>query len=93
VVRAAQDGHSRIPIGVLRSLVAGSSGDQTRRPISDSEVRWLRELASGTTVARLAEKVGYSERMMFRLLAELYTRLGVDSRTKALMRARDEGWL
>jgi DNA-binding NarL/FixJ family response regulator len=93
VVRSALDGHSRIPIRVVRSLVAGATGDQTRQPISDDEVRWLRELASGTTVARLAEKVGYSERMMFRLLAELYTRLGVESRTKALMRARDEGWL
>jgi DNA-binding NarL/FixJ family response regulator len=93
VVRAALGGHSRIAIGVLRSLVAGMTGDQTRQPISDEEIRWLRELAGGTTVARLAEKVGYSERMMFRLLAELYARLGVESRTKALMRARDEGWL
>jgi DNA-binding NarL/FixJ family response regulator len=93
VIRAALDGHSRIPIGVLRSLVAGTAGDQAPRLISDDEIRWLRELAGGTTVARLAERVGYSERMMFRLLAELYSRLGVDSRTRALMRARDEGWL
>jgi hypothetical protein len=44
-------------------------------------------------VARLAATVGYSERMMFRLLADLYARLGADNRTRALMRARDEGWL
>lgn len=93
VVRAALDGHSRIPVAVLRSLVAGAAGEQARRPISDDEIRWLRELAAGTTVGRLAEAVGYSERMMFRLLAGLYARLGVESRTGALMRARDEGWL
>jgi DNA-binding NarL/FixJ family response regulator len=30
---------------------------------------------------------------MFRLLADVYARLGVTSRTGALMRAREEGWL
>jgi hypothetical protein len=31
--------------------------------------------------------------MMFRLLAVLYARLGTGSRSRAVMRARDEGWL
>ena len=52
-----------------------------------------RELAGGVTVAQLAAQVGYSERMMFRLLRELYDRLHVRGRTDALMLARERGWL
>ncbi|GAA2625854.1 response regulator transcription factor [Paractinoplanes durhamensis] len=90
-LRAALGGRSLLPTDMLRALVSGSAGDD--RPVTEAEVRWLRELADGTTVARLAEQAGYSERMMFRLLSGLYTRLGATNRTSALMRARDEGWL
>lgn len=93
VVRAAVNGRSLLPLEVLRSIVAGGVSEESARLLSDDEIDWLRQLAQGTTVARLADRVGYSERMMFRLLSGLYSRLGVDNRTKALMRARDEGWL
>jgi DNA-binding CsgD family transcriptional regulator len=56
-------------------------------------IAWLRHLSEGRTVADLADSVGYSERMMYRLLANLYRRLGARSRTKALMLAQREGWL
>ncbi|MEV0622017.1 hypothetical protein AB0I81_52480 [Nonomuraea sp. NPDC050404] len=93
VVRAAVSGSSLLPVDVLRTLVAGGAPEQPPRLLSDGEIEWLRRLADGMTVARLAELVGYSERMMYRLLSGLYARLGAGSRTKALMRARDEGWL
>lgn len=91
VLHAALRGDSVVPVRVLRALAAGSAGPG--RPVTEAEVGWLRELAAGTTVARLAEQAGYSERMMFRLLADVYTRLEVTTRTGALMRAREEGWL
>ncbi|MEV4621562.1 DNA-binding response regulator [Asanoa sp. NPDC049573] len=93
VLRATLDGRSLVPLDVLRSLVAGLTAESASRPITADEIHWLRKLADGTTVPRLAQEAGYSERMMFRLLAGLYARLGVDGRTKALIRARDEGWL
>jgi DNA-binding CsgD family transcriptional regulator len=68
-------------------------GARPRLAISDREIEWLRTLAAGSTVARLAEGVGYSERAMFRLLRDLYQRLGVKSRTEALMLAQQQGWL
>jgi DNA-binding NarL/FixJ family response regulator len=74
-------------------LVSRSVGEPARRPITADEIGWLRRLADGVTVADLAKQVGYSERMMFRLLASVYARLGVDNHTKATIRARDEGWL
>jgi DNA-binding NarL/FixJ family response regulator len=93
VVRAAVTGRCVLPIDILRSLVAGTTREEPARPLSNDEIEWLRQLADGSTVARLAERVGYSERMMFRMLADLYGRLGAPNRVKALMRARDEGWL
>lgn len=97
-VRAALSSQSLLPVDVLRSVMAGqqpgAAGQRSVvRVLSDGEIEWLRELAGGSTVARLAERVGYSERMMFRLLAKVYERLGVRNRTMAIMRARDEGWL
>jgi DNA-binding NarL/FixJ family response regulator len=93
---AAVNGHTLLPIGVLRALAssaaAGPIATDAQMP-APRETEWLRQLAEGRSVARLANAAGYSERMMFRLLRELYDRLGVRSRTEALMRARERGWI
>ena len=44
------------------------------------------------TVNQLAAKARYSERMMFRLLRELYSRFGARTKVEALMLAREQGW-
>lgn len=59
----------------------------------ETEISWIRQLTQGLAVARLAERAGYSERMMFRLLRDLYQRWGVANRTEAIIHARDNGWL
>jgi DNA-binding CsgD family transcriptional regulator len=57
-------------------LVAGTaSSDTLTRPLTDDEIAWLRHLSEGNTVTDLADRVGYSERMMYRLLADIYKRL------------------
>ena len=38
------------------------------------EVGWLRHLAAGETVAGPADRAGYPERMLFRLLAGAYAK-------------------
>jgi DNA-binding NarL/FixJ family response regulator len=55
--------------------------------LSVQETEWIRALASGATVAELAERVGYSEREQYRLLKRLYAHLGVDKRSEALVMA------
>lgn len=60
---------------------------------TDAEIDWLRALASGITVPTLAASVGYSERMMYRKLAQLYARLDVRTKTQALLVAQGEGWV
>jgi DNA-binding NarL/FixJ family response regulator len=91
---AAMSGKSILPVEVLRALTAS----ETQAPSNEStpasrEINWLHQLADGVTVGQLAARVGYSERMMFRLLRDLYNRLQVKGRTDALMLARERGWL
>jgi DNA-binding NarL/FixJ family response regulator len=93
VLKAAADGVSVLPTEVVRALSTRREAEPSEPGLSDRELEWLRELAKGTTVAQLAERAGYSERAMFRLLRTLYGRLQVRNRTEALMHAQQRGWL
>jgi len=44
--------------------------------VDQEEAEWLDALARGATVVSLADDYGYSERVMFRRLRDLYERLG-----------------
>ncbi|MFI0486755.1 hypothetical protein [Actinomadura sp. 9N215] len=90
---AALDGQALVPLRVLRALTSLPHAVQDPATPTEVERAWLRRLAEGTTVNELASHAGYSERMMYRLLRELYTKIGVSSRVEALLRARDAGWL
>ncbi|GAA0907277.1 response regulator transcription factor [Virgisporangium aurantiacum] len=93
VMAGLSDGDATLPQEVLRMLsTEPDEPDNGDRPPPD-QIGWLRALAGGSTVATLANDVGYSERAMFRLLHGLYKRLGVRTRTEALMRAYERGWL
>lgn len=61
--------------------------------LSEEEASWLRMMSEGVTVGELAERVGYSERAMFRLLRHLYRRIGAHNRTEALLWASRSGLL
>jgi DNA-binding NarL/FixJ family response regulator len=95
VVQATLDGDTVLPTAVVRALAhegAIEGGPSSTEPTAQ-ERQWLMALAKGERVAQLAESAGYSERMMFRLLRGMYTRLGAEGRTAALMLARDHGWI
>ena len=83
-----------LPIEVVRVLASpeepASTASETPSP---REISWLQTLASGLTVAQLADRAGYSERAMYRLLHGLYAKLNAKTRTEALLRARERGWL
>ena len=94
-VQRVCDGRGSVPVPVLRAL-AGAEAAQvhgTGGPPTEGELTWLRELSRGATVRQLAERTGYSERTMYRLLHGLYGRLAVGTRTEALMTAHDRGWI
>jgi DNA-binding NarL/FixJ family response regulator len=93
VLVAAVSGRSVLPVDVVRALATAGDVRRPDRIPPETEISWIRQLTQGLTVARLAERAGYSERMMFRLLRELYRRWGVANRTEAIIHARDNGWL
>jgi len=93
-VAATIDGHAVVPAHVLAALAAGvGTGIKPAESVPAEKLLWLRALAEGSTVARLASQAGYSERAMFRLLRSLYREMGVAGRFEALMRAKEQGWL
>jgi DNA-binding NarL/FixJ family response regulator len=90
VILAALQGQTLLPGSIARQV----GKDAARgRPVSAAEVEWLRALARGLTVSKLANDVGYSEREMYRHLSGLYSRLGVRGRTQALLCAERLGLL
>jgi DNA-binding NarL/FixJ family response regulator len=95
VFEAAVQGTSLLPIEVVRILASPSEPPAEAPPDMPTtrEIEWLQQLASGITVTQLAGQAGYSERAMYRLLRTLYEKLKVRSRTEALMRARERGWV
>lgn len=89
-VEATISGQAVMPAPVAAALAAGAQG--SGQHVTIDEMSWLRRLAAGSTVAELAEQAGYSERAMFRLLQELYRKMGVNTRLQAIMRAKETGW-
>jgi DNA-binding NarL/FixJ family response regulator len=90
-VEATIDGQAVMPAGVV--AVLGEPDTVAERGPSGNQLSWLRQLANGATVAQLADRAGYSERAMFRLLGSLYRQMGVRTRLQAIMRAQEAGLL
>lgn len=93
VLSAAASGRSLLPADVVRALTSPPRSPQAGPVPTEIEISWIRLLAQGFTVARLAAHAGYSERMMFRVLRALYERWGVANRTEAIVHARGKGWI
>ncbi|MEU5260612.1 DNA-binding response regulator [Amycolatopsis sp. NPDC021455] len=92
-VSATLEGEVVMPAEVADLLLAEGDLRPARRPAPPAQqVTWLRRLAQGWTVARLASDAGYSERAMYRLLHTLYDQLGVRGRLEAIILAHEEGW-
>ncbi len=92
-VSATLEGEAVMPADVADLLVAERGGRPPRLSApSAQQVAWLRRLADGWTVARLASDTGYSERAMYRLLQTLYQQIGVSTRLNAIILAHEEGW-
>jgi DNA-binding NarL/FixJ family response regulator len=88
VAEAAARGDALLPSGTARGLPGNGGDPHAERPhVDEEEIEWLEELAQGATVVGLADAYGYSERVMFRRLHDLYERLGASNRSEALINA------
>ncbi|MCJ7725810.1 MAG: hypothetical protein MUP76_05410 [Acidimicrobiia bacterium] len=90
---AATRGDLLLSLDMARSLTPPNGSHGHDPVITRDEATWLIALSRGTTVVRLADDAGYSERAMFRRLADLYARLGARGRTEALITAERLGLL
>ena len=93
VMRSARQEQVLLPHDVVKAIATGITLSAELRSIAPAELHWLQVMAKGQTVAELARAVGYSEREMFRLLRQLYERMGVQNRTEALLKAAQCGLL
>jgi DNA-binding NarL/FixJ family response regulator len=85
-------GLATMPAEIAQHLAARKGGAYHRR-LTSTQWAWLRDLASGTTVHALARQVGFSERVMYRRLNQVYRKMGCATRTEALIRASAWGML
>jgi DNA-binding NarL/FixJ family response regulator len=93
VVSAAVRGYAFLPSSVARAIATGQPPVFDRDWVTPEEVEWLRMLAAGSTIHELADKVGYSERALYRVLHGLYGRMRVANRTEAILQANRWGLL
>lgn len=87
VLAAALRGDTLVPTAVAAVMAATGPPLQDPAWITPEEVSWLQLLAGGATVQQLAEKAGYSERALYRVLHGLYGRMRVSNRTEAILQA------
>ena len=88
VAEAASRGDALIPSDTARALPLAGGDPHADRPfVDEEEADWLDALARGATVVGLADDYGYSERVMFRRMRDLYERLGASNRSEALINA------
>jgi DNA-binding NarL/FixJ family response regulator len=85
-LNAALSGTVLLPLPIARALAEPATAAPAIS-LSSDETAWLRLIAQGVTLGSIASTAGYSERQMHRLLARLYSRMGVRGRSEALVLA------
>jgi DNA-binding NarL/FixJ family response regulator len=93
VLEVGLRGMAAIPAPIARSLAARTREAAYANTLTSTQWAWLRDLASGKTVHALARQVGFSERVMYRRLSQVYRKMGCTTRTEALIRASAYGML
>jgi DNA-binding NarL/FixJ family response regulator len=93
VVSASLDGKTLLSTSVAQAIASSGPGLYDPQWVTEDEIAWLRLLAGGATVQQLAEKIGYSERALYRMLHGLYGRMRVSNRTEAILQASRWGLL
>lgn len=84
-IEAAARGIALLPSEIARQMaVAGAQSPPDTVWLSDVETTALRLLAGGAKTNQIADECGYSEREIFRMLTDLYTRIGVTNRSQAI---------
>jgi DNA-binding NarL/FixJ family response regulator len=96
-IRAVARGESVLPPAVAAVVVRHLAGEELleeeARPLTDRELEVLRWAARGLTNYDIAQRLYISVRTVEAHLTHIYNKLGVSSRTEAVVRAMREGWI
>jgi DNA-binding NarL/FixJ family response regulator len=96
-IRAVARGESVLPPSVaavvVRHLARKEAPEEPVRPLTDRELEVLRLAAQGLTNYDIAQRLYISVRTVEAHLTHVYNKLGVGSRTEAVVRAIQRGWV
>lgn len=96
-VRAVRSGepvlHPVVAAKLLARFQRERQGYEPADPLSARELEVLRHAASGMRNKEIARAVGVSDRTVQAHFAHIFTKLGVASRTEAVVRCLHRGWI
>ena len=96
-IRAAARGESVLPPAVaavvVRHLAKKEPPEEPAHPLTDRELEVLRCAAQGLTNYDIAQRLYISVRTVEAHLTHVYNKLGVSSRTEAVVHAMRQGWI
>jgi DNA-binding NarL/FixJ family response regulator len=96
-IRAAARGESVLPPAVaavvVRHVAGGELAEEPSRPLTDRELEVLELAARGLTNYDIAQRLYISVRTVEAHLTHVYGKLGVGSRTEAVVHAMQRGWI
>jgi DNA-binding NarL/FixJ family response regulator len=96
-IRAVARGESVLPPAVASVVVRYLAGEEAieehASPVTDREQEVLVLVAGGLTNRDIAQRLHISVRTVEAHLTHIYNKLGVCSRTEAVVRAMQQGWL
>jgi DNA-binding NarL/FixJ family response regulator len=96
-IRATARGESVLPSSiasvVVRYLAEGEVVDLEGPPLTDRELEVLSLVARGLTNVDIAQRLCISARTVEAHLTHVYNKLGVSSRTQAVVSAMQQGWI
>lgn len=91
VYREGDMGHwASIPLAYIESLIVESKNTQAIDPLRPREREILQLLADGASNSEIARQLFLSEGTVRVYLSTIYSKLGVNSRTKAILAVREE---
>jgi len=91
-LHAVHGGHERVEPEIASRLAARLGRHDGREP-TPRELQVLRLVAEGLHNADIADRLSTTPRTVHFHLANVFVRLGVRSRTEAIRRARERGWI
>jgi len=96
-IRTAARGESVLPPAVaavvVRHLAKKEPPEKPAHPLTDRELEVLRCAAQGLTNYDIAQQLTVSVRTVEAHLTHVYNKLGVSSRTEAVVHAMRQGWV